>query len=114
MKNIISKISTTSILTCVLLLSFIAVGCGQDNHKGHDHNSMKENITQVDSSLIRTGIIDLQSIDANKDGMVYQDPMDWNVISDEPGKCPLCKMTLKEVTLEDAKVNLIDNGFKVK
>ncbi len=40
--------------------------------------------------------------------------MDWNVISDKPGKCPLCKMTLKEVTLKEAKKNLVANGFKVK
>ncbi len=53
-------------------------------------------------------------IDENKDGMVYQDPMDWNVISDEPGKCPLCGMTLKEVSLEKAKDNLIKNNYKVK
>jgi hypothetical protein len=46
--------------------------------------------------------------------MVYQDPMDWNVISDKSGKCPLCNMKLKEVTLEEAKVNLMDSGFKVK
>jgi hypothetical protein len=40
--------------------------------------------------------------------------MDWNVISDKPGKCPLCKMELKEVTLQEAKENLIKNDFKVK
>jgi Cu(I)/Ag(I) efflux system membrane fusion protein len=40
--------------------------------------------------------------------------MDWNVISDEPGKCPICKMKLKQVTLKIAKENLKKNGFKVK
>jgi Cu(I)/Ag(I) efflux system membrane fusion protein/cobalt-zinc-cadmium efflux system membrane fusion protein len=59
-------------------------------------------------------MIDLMSIDKNKDGMVYQDMMDWNVISDEPGKCPLCKMTLKEVSIEQARENLVKNDFKVK
>jgi membrane fusion protein, copper/silver efflux system len=40
--------------------------------------------------------------------------MDWNVISDKPGKCPLCGMTLKEVTIKEAKANLKKNGFSVK
>jgi hypothetical protein len=114
MKNQSSKNSTTILLTCVFFLSFIAVGCGQDNHKGHDHNSMKQNSARVDSSIVRSGVIDLQSIDINKDGKLYQDQMDWNVISDAPGKCPLCKMTLKEVTIIKAKENLVKNGFKVK
>ncbi len=114
MKNLLSKNIATTFLTCVLFLSFIAVGCGQDNHKGHNHNSMNMKTAQIDSSIIRTGEIDLQAIDKNKDGMVYQDPMDWNVISDESGRCPLCKMKLKEVSLEEAKENLIENNFKVK
>ena len=59
-------------------------------------------------------MIDLKMIDENKDDMVYQDPMDWNVIADQPGKCPLCKMELKEVSLEKAKENLKENGFSVK
>lgn len=114
MKNWLSKNSTTIFLICILSLSFIAVGCGQDSHKGHDHNLMKEKTGQVDSSLIRTGVIDLQSIDVNKNGKVYQDQMDWNVISDEPGKCPLCKMALKEVSIKQAKENLVKNNFKIK
>ena len=40
--------------------------------------------------------------------------MDWNVISDEFGKCPLCGMTLTELPIEQVKKNLIENGFKVK
>ncbi|MBZ0200387.1 MAG: efflux RND transporter periplasmic adaptor subunit [Ignavibacteriaceae bacterium] len=66
------------------------------------------------SPLVRTGVIDLMSIDKNKDGKVYQDLMDWNVISDEPGRCPLCNMKLSEVSLDEAKKNLIENGFKIK
>lgn len=66
------------------------------------------------NSIIREGLIDLESIDKNKDGKVFQDQMDWNVISDKPGKCPLCKMTLIEVAVKKAKDNLIKNGYKVK
>lgn len=77
---------------------------GEDSHSGNNQNS----------SIIRKGIIDLKTIDKNKDGKVFQDQMDWNVISDEPGKCPICGMKLKEITLEEAKENLIKHGFKVK
>jgi membrane fusion protein, copper/silver efflux system len=113
MKTFISKKRITILFTCVIVFGFIAVSCGRD-HKGHDHNSMDEKTAQVDSSIIRTGEIDLIAIDVNKDGKVYQDPMDWNVISDKPGKCPLCKMTLIEVSIEQAKENLVKNGFEVK
>jgi hypothetical protein len=44
--------------------------------------------------------------------MVYQDMMDWKVISDMPGKCPLCKMELKEVTLREEKENLVKNDLR--
>jgi hypothetical protein len=67
-----------------------------------------------ENSIIRKGTIDVESIDENKDGKVFQDFMDWNVISDKPGKCPLCKMTLKEATIEIANDNLKKNGYKVK
>ena len=78
----------------------------EESHSGHEETSL----------LIRKGVIDLKSIDKNKDGKVYQDGMHWNVISDDPGKCtiPDCGMELKEVSLDEAKSNLIDNGFKVK
>lgn len=66
------------------------------------------------SELIREGVIDVESIDVNKNGKVFQDPMDWNVISDEDGRCPICNMFLKEVTIEEAKKNLTDNGFDYK
>lgn len=82
----------------------------------HDMHNMKmeKQKSEAATSIVREGKIDLKAIDKNKDGKVYQDPMDWNVISDAPGKCPLCKMTLKEVTLKEAKKNLVENGFKVK
>ncbi|MDF1612272.1 heavy metal-binding domain-containing protein [Stygiobacter electus] len=66
------------------------------------------------SILIRERENDLEAIDENKDGKVYQDVIDWNVISDKPGNCPLCNMKLKEVSLENAKKNLVKNNFKVK
>ncbi len=60
------------------------------------------------------GVIDVKSIDDNNDGKVFQDVMDWNVISDKPGTCPICGMTLKEFSIQQAEYNLRTNGFKVK
>ncbi len=76
--------------------------------------SFAQETRKESNPIVRQGVIDLKALDENKDGKVFQDQMDWNVISDKPGKCPLCKMTLQEVPLEKAKENLINNGFKVK
>lgn len=64
-------------------------------------------------SIVREGMIDLESIDINKDGKVFQDPMDWNVISEQEGRCPLCNMKLQEVSLDEARKNLVEHGYKV-
>ena len=79
----------------------------------HSMHQMKSNETD-EASIVREGEIDLAAIDKNQDGEVYQDQMCWNVISDEPGECPQCGMILKEVTLDEAKINLEDNGYDVK
>lgn len=108
-------------ITCLVLLfaqviSMDAQCCKSGGHGshgggGHEHNKAKD---EVKSELIREGQIDLKAIDVNEDGKVFQDQMDWNVISDSKGTCPICNMELKEVTLADAKNNLIKNGFEVK
>ncbi len=93
-----------------------------DELKSHKDDTQKEskknrNIElhkEKHSSIVREGMIDLNSIDKNKDGKLWQCPMDWNVISDEPGRCPICEMKLKEFALDKVKQNLIENGFKVK
>ncbi len=80
-------------------------------------NEMKHDMKNMDhemNSIVHEGEIDLQSIDKNKDGKVFQDQMDFNVISDKAGECPLCGMKLKEVTLEKAKEDLLKHNFKVK
>ena len=82
----------------------------KDKHKGHMHSST----TEKKSSIVHEGTINLAQIDENGDGKVYQDQMCWNVVSDEAGQCPQCGMKLKEVSLEDAKKNLEDNGYKAK
>ena len=83
-----------------------------DSHMMHDDNEHMKGDEK--SPLIREGVINLQKIDKNNDGKVYQDYMDWNVISDEPGLCPVCEMKLRETSLEDAAKNLKKNGYKVK
>jgi hypothetical protein len=102
----------------LVVLSVIAVTLSNNfaqehNHNDHSRMEMKKDTTKVDD-IIRKGIIDLKSIDKNGDGKVFQDQMDWNVISDKPGKCPLCKMQLSEVTIAEAKNHLIKAGFTVK
>ena len=85
--------------------------------KMHDKSKMKSSMKtkmKNKNSMVHKGVIDLTAIDKNKDGKVFQDVMDWNVISDKPGTCPLCGMKLREVKLEKAKKNLLKNGFKVK
>ncbi len=77
---------------------------------GKDEN-MKSNHS---SPIAYKGVIDLKSIDDNRDGKVYQCPMDFNVLSDKPGIDPKCGMKLKEVSLDKAKKNLTKHGYKVK
>ncbi len=78
------------------------------------HKMKMDSTKKMQSSIIRKGVIDVKPIDKNKDGKVFQDMMDYNVISDKPGKCPICGMTLKEVSIKQAEEMLVKAGFKVK
>lgn len=86
----------------------------------HDHTSESNDHSGVDneygieSPLIRTGIIDVKSIDSNRDGKLFECPMDWNIISDEPGRCPSCEMKLKEYSIDEIKDNLTEHGYEYK
>ncbi len=66
------------------------------------------------SSLVREGIIDVESIDVNKDEKLFECPMDWNVLTDEEGRCPVCNMYLKEFTIDEVKANLDKHGYEYK
>jgi Cu(I)/Ag(I) efflux system membrane fusion protein/cobalt-zinc-cadmium efflux system membrane fusion protein len=109
----LNKIFRIALFFSAIFVLTVFTSCSQDNKK-HEHQSMNMDKKNIDSTIVRVGEIDLQAIDKNKDGMVYQDPMDWNVISDEAGKCPLCNMSLEEVSIKQAKENLIKHNFKVK
>ncbi len=79
-----------------------------------DNNSMKNTSGAEDTSIIRKGVINVDSIDKNHDGKLYEDVMDWNVISDKPGTCPICGMKLREMTIQQVKDNLKAHGFEYK
>lgn len=113
MKTGLNKIFQIGLLVIGVIFLSVLSACTQEN-KDPNHKSMNMEKKQIKSAIVHSGIIDLVMIDENKDDMVYQDQMDWNVISDKAGKCPLCKMTLEEITLKQAKENLIKNNFKVK
>lgn len=113
MKTRLNKILQIGILASGIIFLSIFISCTKDN-KTPDHQSMNMEKNQADSTIVRSGIIDLKTIDKNKDGKVYQDQMCWNVISDEPGECPQCGMKLKEVSLDKAKENLLKTDYKVK
>ncbi len=86
---------------------------GSMNMDSGDKTEKKEENKKQDHR-VREGKIDLKAIDKNNDGKLYQDVMDWNVISDEPGVCPLCGMTLREFTIDQIKKNLTEHGFEYK
>jgi hypothetical protein len=112
MQSPFNKILQIGFAIFVISILIVFTACSQDN-KNPNQNTMHLSKGQIDSSIIRDGTIDLVMIDVNKNGKVFQDPMDWNVISDESGKCPLCGMKLKEISLEKAKENCIKNSFNV-
>ena len=104
------------LIACTLIITSNALIFAQMQMKS-DNSKMemkKDSVKSDTNNIVRKGIINLKAIDKNKDGKVFQDQMDWNVISDKPGVCPLCGMTLKEVTLKEAKKTLLKHGFKVK
>lgn len=86
---------------------------GHGSHSGHSEHNMQSD-SSSDTTVIRHGKIDVYDIDFNMDGYVFQDPMDWNVISDKPGECPICGMELKKVKNKEAIKNLKDHDFEVK
>lgn len=83
-------------------------------HKMKGMNDKKSDLHSLsDSSIVRKGIIDLNAIDKNNDGKIFQCPMELNVISDSNGECPECGMNLREISIQDAKAKLLKRGFKV-
>jgi Cu(I)/Ag(I) efflux system membrane fusion protein len=69
---------------------------------------------QNESGIVREGVIDVESIDSNGDGKLFECPMDWNVLNDDYQRCPVCEMKMKEYTIEEVKENLRKYGYEYK
>jgi len=113
-----------SILAAFLIFSALALfACKSQNDADmekenmeamHSDPQLSSGLMRMDSTTIRRGTIDLAQVDENHDGKVYECPMDWNVLADSAGYCPMCNMEMKEYSVADAKMNLKENGYEVK
>ena len=79
---------------------------------GDEKQELEDDKHEHSSSLVREGIIDVEGIDNNGDGKLFECPMDWNVLSDEAGRCPVCNMYLTEFTIDEVKTNLDKYGYE--
>jgi hypothetical protein len=112
----------TVLYSALVLTLAVFAACGESNGDMETHSHGEDaavSMQQSDSmksleEWIRSEPVDVNAVDTNGDGYVYQDPMDWNVIADEEGKCPKCNMFLVKVTIDEAVKNLQDNGYTVK
>ena len=104
----------------VLIALFILAGitAAQEKNENTDSQKMNMNQTQNDQSKMLhktdSASFDLEAVDKNNDGIVYQCPMDFDELSDNPGKCTKCGMNLREVSIEKAKMYLEKTGHKIK
>ena len=111
----------TSFLITISFIAIISISCTEQK-KEEDPKKMEmkadkqlsEHSIGDATGLVRVGIINVESIDNNKDGKIYECPMDWNVLGDKYEECPVCGMNLKEYTLNDIKTNLDKYGYKYK
>ena len=110
-------------LVCAIFALAVLIACGSDSEKAEEQTQSpaqqsmsmeKDSGMKSSEDWIRNKPIDVKALDLNQDGYVYQDPMDWNVIADEEGRCPKCGMFLTRVTVDEAVKNLKDNGYTVK
>ena len=112
-----------NLISLTFVLSLIFMPCSGENkneemskdtemHENHEHK--KKASEEIEHEMVREGIIDVESLDANNDGSLYECPMDWNVLSDNSGDCPACGMELKEYSLDEVKANLDKFGYQYK
>ena len=99
----------TFVIALFAFAVILFIGCKKEEPK----TEMPKPVTQTelkttppDSSIIRSNTVDVATLDLNKDGKVFQCPMHYEVISDKQEPCPLCKMDLDEVSVEQAAKNL--------
>ena len=111
-----------SLLITIFLMAAFTISCSEQKKEevtekmemNKDKTKSEHSIGEATSELVREGVIDVVSLDKNNDGKIYECPMDWNVLSDAHGDCPVCGMNLKEYSLKDIKTNLDKYGYKYK
>lgn len=110
-----------SLLITFTLLALFSISCSEQKEEVSEKKEMKadkrmseHSIGEAKSELVREGIIDVEAIDTNNDGKIYECPMDWNVLADEYHDCPVCGMKMKEYSLADIKANLDKYGYEYK
>lgn len=106
------KPSGNLVLIFTFMMSLLLFGCGEKKPEQQKQEQTK--IEKKESIVREDEIIDVAAIDINKDGMLFECPMDWNVIDDKPNSCPTCGMDLEEFTVAKTKENLVKNDYKVK
>ena len=107
---------------CIILLILFFSSCSNTKNDDKANEKPQTDQTQMNnnqeerpgSDLVREGVIDLVSIDENKDDSLYECPMDWNVISDNAGDCPSCGMKLKKHSIAEVQSNLAKYGYEYK
>jgi hypothetical protein len=75
---------------------------------------MVENGLIAKPEWIRQEPIDLQAIDRDRDGYVWQCREDANVVADEAGACPNCSRKLERVDLDDADSRMDEQGVEAR
>jgi hypothetical protein len=134
--RVIAGLRLTVILAILMIVSIDLAGCNKSNSgniskldslalkkqdsllKSPDRTKVKKQQQEEDNPPGRgveyNGVIDLQSIDANKDGFLYECPKHLNVLSDEPGICPSDSAVLKRSPVYQVREKLLANHFQVK
>jgi PBP1b-binding outer membrane lipoprotein LpoB len=97
-------------LVITIIFAVLLSGCSKQEAPKELHQTVNGSPGKnIDSTLIRNKNTDVSLIDKNKDNQVFQCPMDYNVISDDPGLCIKCRMKLRETNISAAQKNL--NNF---
>ncbi|MDY0083174.1 MAG: efflux RND transporter periplasmic adaptor subunit [Ignavibacteriaceae bacterium] len=114
LKAAVSQFQTGTVVHSSDKTEMMELKDGEEKTQDEKQKTIDEEDHDHSSSIVHKGIIDVESLDKNNDGKLWECPMDWNVISDESGRCPLCNMKLKEYSLAEIKANLDKYGYEYK
>lgn len=116
------NIHKTSAFVIFALLIIVGSSFAQDDIKKDKSDkkcnsaccSSKESSAKMDKNNMKHEVMmNVQKMDENKDGKIYQCPMHSNQISDNNGKCEKCGMNLKEISIKDAEQKLVQSESKM-